>query len=83
MDKSLDNLYARVDTTYIKNSSENGANEMAKRTKKREVSFGDPLNWGPRTKPVLHPFQCPCYQCEAGIKWAKGYQEYLRKVDRR
>jgi hypothetical protein len=55
---------------------------MTKRTKKREVSFGDPLNWGPRTEAVLHPFGCKCQGCQRSIEWAKGYQNHIAKVDR-
>jgi len=52
------------------------------KSKKSTVSWGDPLNWGPRTEPVRHQMGCECGECQRLIKWAQGYQRYIAKVDR-
>jgi hypothetical protein len=78
----LDILYARVDTTYIRNSTENGANETYS-----SDNWGTPEheNWrtriyGPQRN--LHPIGCKCADCQRGIKWTNDYLKFIARVDR-
>jgi hypothetical protein len=52
---------------------------MAKRTKKRELSFGDPLNWEPRVYVERHPYteehNRTCPQCARSIRWTQAYMK--------